>query len=205
MATDWLRQAPGRPPAACGDRRRVIVDRAISRARPPRQAHLGMDAHRPMLSPARVEMIRCSHERAYLESKADSAREQVSDYLGVRIVVPPEVMPITPMSHLLGDAVLADVRPAERVLDVGTGSGVNAILAATRGAHPLVRALVQLSAAHCAPRGRFAGSTLTPITDTPITVNSIDGVHTVVTETGENGSIQHPLLTPPTPRPRKQC
>lgn len=43
-------------------------------------------------------------------------------------------MPITPMSHLLGEAVLAQVRPGDRVLDMGTGSGVNAVLAATQGA-----------------------------------------------------------------------
>jgi hypothetical protein len=32
----------------------------------------------------------------------------------------------------------------------------------------------------------------------PMTVNSIDGVHTVFTETGESGSIQRQLITPPT-------
>jgi release factor glutamine methyltransferase len=41
-------------------------------------------------------------------------------------------MPITPMSHLLGEAVLAEVSDGDRVLDMGTGSGVNAVLAAGR-------------------------------------------------------------------------
>jgi len=62
---------------------------------------------------------------------------QTFDYLDASIVVPPEVMPITPMSHLLGEAVLAEIRPGDRVLDMGTGSGVNAVLAASKGAHVL--------------------------------------------------------------------
>ncbi len=41
-------------------------------------------------------------------------------------------MPIVPMSHLLGEAVLSEVTEADRVLDMGTGSGVNAVLAASR-------------------------------------------------------------------------
>ncbi len=52
-------------------------------------------------------------------------------------MVPPEVMPVTPVSHLLGEAVLAQVREGDRVLDMGTGSGVNAVLAAIRGAEVL--------------------------------------------------------------------
>ena len=47
-------------------------------------------------------------------------------------MVPSQVMPIVPMAHLLGEAVLAEVTEADRVLDTGTGSGVNAILAASR-------------------------------------------------------------------------
>jgi release factor glutamine methyltransferase len=43
-------------------------------------------------------------------------------------------MPVTPVSHLLGEAVLAHVRDGDRVLDMGTGSGVNAVLAAARPA-----------------------------------------------------------------------
>lgn len=41
---------------------------------------------------------------------------------------------IEPTSDVLGRVVLDEVKPGERVLDMGTGSGVNAILAATRGA-----------------------------------------------------------------------
>jgi hypothetical protein len=38
------------------------------------------------------------------------------------------VQPISGISQLLGAAVLAEVRPTDRVLDLGTGSGVNAAL-----------------------------------------------------------------------------
>ncbi|MEU4802706.1 50S ribosomal protein L11 methyltransferase [Actinosynnema sp. NPDC023587] len=41
-------------------------------------------------------------------------------------------MPITPVSDLLGEAVLAEVRDGDPVLDTGTGSGANAVLAAGR-------------------------------------------------------------------------
>jgi release factor glutamine methyltransferase len=94
-------------------------------------------AYTPTLSEDHVEQIRLWHERAYREGRAEGAAEQTFDYLGMSIVVPPGVMPVTRMSHHLGEAVLAEVRVGDKVLDMGTGSGVNAILAATRGAEVL--------------------------------------------------------------------
>jgi release factor glutamine methyltransferase len=91
----------------------------------------------PTMSQASIEQIRRWHERAYGEGRADGIGEQTFYYLGLSIAVPPEVMPVTPMSHLLGDAVLAEVHDGDRVLDMGTGSGVNAILAATKGGQVL--------------------------------------------------------------------
>jgi release factor glutamine methyltransferase len=75
--------------------------------------------------------IRAWHDSAYRAIKAAAAGgDQLFDYLGRSILVPPGVQPISGMSHLLGEAVLAEVRPTDRVLDLGTGSGVNAVLAA---------------------------------------------------------------------------
>lgn len=89
----------------------------------------------PMLSAVEIERIRKWHERAYADSSARSV--QTIDYLGLSIVVPPDVQPITPTSHLLGEAVLAEVHEGDRVLDMGTGSGVNGILAGTMGGQVL--------------------------------------------------------------------
>jgi release factor glutamine methyltransferase len=76
------------------------------------------------------ERIRRWHESAYQATRMEGRDSRTFIYLGRTIVVPAEVMPITPVSHLLGEAVLAEVRPTDRVLDMGTGSGVNAVLAA---------------------------------------------------------------------------
>ena len=86
--------------------------------------------HAPRMSPEQAERIRRWHDNAYAASKA--RQQQVFDYLGRTIEVPPQVQPIVGMSHLLGEAVLAEVRPEDRVLDMGTGSGVNAVLAASQ-------------------------------------------------------------------------
>ncbi|TVS99777.1 class I SAM-dependent methyltransferase [Amycolatopsis bartoniae] len=83
-----------------------------------------------MLSPDDVDRIHRWHEEANAGIRSDTPR--TFTYLGHTIVVPPDVMPLSGTSALLGEAVLEEVREDDRVLDVGTGSGVNAILAASK-------------------------------------------------------------------------
>ncbi|MFN8073947.1 MAG: methyltransferase [Kineosporiaceae bacterium] len=94
--------------------------------------------HRPRMGEAEVELIRTWHECVH-EQIAEAARStRRLDYLGLDLLVPAGVVAtITPVSHLLGERVLAETRPGMRVLDLGTGCGSNAVLAATRGADVL--------------------------------------------------------------------
>lgn len=82
-----------------------------------------------MMSEERVRRITAWHDRAYRED-AQRTPFQVA-YLGLHLTMHPDVQPITPMSDLLGRAVLDEVNATDRVLDMGTGCGVNAILAAS--------------------------------------------------------------------------
>jgi release factor glutamine methyltransferase len=88
----------------------------------------------PTLSHEYVEQVRRWHEHAYREGRTEGRSEQTFSYLGTQVVVPPDVMPVKRISHLLGEAVIGEVSGGDRVLDMGTGSGVNAILAARNGA-----------------------------------------------------------------------
>lgn len=80
------------------------------------------------MSAERADALRRWHERVSAELHQRPTGEV--EYLGLRLDVPAGVFPPAPMSELLGRAVLDQVRPDDRVLDLGTGCGVNAILAA---------------------------------------------------------------------------
>jgi release factor glutamine methyltransferase len=86
--------------------------------------------HESKLSVDQVERIRHWHERAYQEDAR--SEDQLFTCLGHEFLVPPEVHPVVGMSDMLGQAVLDEVRETDRVLDMGTGCGINAAFAASK-------------------------------------------------------------------------
>jgi release factor glutamine methyltransferase len=87
------------------------------------------------LSVQDAELIRSWHEQGYRAARRQAGTDgQRVECLGLVLKVPPEVLKPAPgVSELLGNAVLVEVRPGERILDMGTGCGINGILAASRG------------------------------------------------------------------------
>ena len=86
-------------------------------------------SYKPRMSAAHQARLRKWHEAPYQGIR--SRLPLCMSYLGLELYIPEDVFPPTPMSELLGRAVLDEVGPSDRVLDMGTGSGVNAILAAS--------------------------------------------------------------------------
>jgi release factor glutamine methyltransferase len=94
-----------------------------------------VDGFAPRMSAERAAQLRRWHQNASVELHALGAHDV--EYLGIHLHVPEDVFSPQPMSQLLGRAVDREVRQDERVLDMGTGCGVNAILAARQGARVL--------------------------------------------------------------------
>jgi release factor glutamine methyltransferase len=90
--------------------------------------------YRPVVSPQAAERIREWHEAAVRTAKQHDGTGQRFVVLGKELIVPSGVHRISGVEHLLGEAILAEVRDGDRVLDMGTASGLNAILAASQGA-----------------------------------------------------------------------
>ena len=91
--------------------------------------------YRPMMPEDEVNLRIKWHEAGYrrIEDQHTVRRQ----YLGRKLVVPKEVFPPPWMSRLLGKAILEEAEKGDRVLDMGTGCGINAILAASRSSDVL--------------------------------------------------------------------
>jgi release factor glutamine methyltransferase len=89
------------------------------------------DTYTPMMSPAEARKRIAWQQRVYRWHLKNN-KSITMDYLGHRIVVSPDVLAPVPFDlNLLSQAVLDEVKSSDSVLDLGTGSGVQAIMAAT--------------------------------------------------------------------------
>ena len=85
--------------------------------------------YKPMMSEKDIRLRKKWHDANYLPM-AD--RQDVTVIcLGRKFDVPKQVHPPAPMT-LLQQSILKEVKESDRVLDMGTGSGVNAVLAASK-------------------------------------------------------------------------
>lgn len=103
--------------------------------------------YRPMMSEERIELLREWHERALEGSRRDETITVTT--LGRTFVVPPDVYAPNPLG--LAELVERETRATDRVLDLGTGSGVNGIVAAS-ASYDVVAVDVSPAAVECASR-----------------------------------------------------
>ena len=101
--------------------------------------------YRPMMTPERAKRLREWHEQALAGGRRDAPI--VVTELDRTFVVSPDVYAPNPLG--LAAIVLDEVRDEDRVLDMGTGSGVNGIVAASR-AHKVLAVDVNPAAVACA-------------------------------------------------------
>ncbi|MCT9094065.1 class I SAM-dependent methyltransferase [Streptomyces sp. ASQP_92] len=95
--------------------------------------------HVPQLPQEQTDLIRAWHELGYETARHSAASgERLVHCMGLDLMVPPEVLaPAPAVAEVLGRAVLSEAKSGRRVLDLGTGSGINGILAAGRGCEVL--------------------------------------------------------------------
>ncbi len=89
-----------------------------------------MSNYKPTVSEEYADKLRQWQNNVYQDLRQQSTQQ--IDFLGLKLTVPPKVHPVNPMSDLLGNSVLKEVKGTDSVLDMGTGCGVNAILAASK-------------------------------------------------------------------------
>jgi release factor glutamine methyltransferase len=87
--------------------------------------------YRPMMSPERARQLRRWHLDAYRQLRQDLPRRVL--YMDLDLYVPRNVFPPAG-SGSFHRLISEEVQPSDRVLDMGTGCGIDAILAARKSA-----------------------------------------------------------------------
>ena len=86
------------------------------------------EGYRPRMSEAQIRRLREWHVQAL---SAEPRTEDITvEYYGLTLVVPPDVYPPNPNG--LADVVGQETVPSDTVLDMGTGSGINGLVAALK-------------------------------------------------------------------------
>ena len=91
--------------------------------------------YKPMMTKEEIDLRVKWHNDLYI--RMEDQKKIRRQYLGRNFIIPKEVTPPAWMSKLLGKSILDDVRKSDKVLDMGTGCGVNAILAASKSTNIL--------------------------------------------------------------------
>lgn len=136
------------------------------------------DEYTPSMPEGEIERITRWHERAY-ERLSSAQDDVVFSCLGLEISVPPGVFPPVD-ADFLGDAVLTETSADDRVLDLGTGSGINALLAARKTTSVVAVDInpAAVDAAECnADRNHLAGRISFAVSDL---YDSVDGAFDLI-------------------------
>ncbi len=92
------------------------------------------DLYRSQMSPAEVQRRRDWEDKVYHEM-ISTGGERIVNVFDKAIVVREGIFPSTaPDSILLAEAVRGEVKESDKVLDLGTGTGIQGIMAAEKGA-----------------------------------------------------------------------
>ncbi|WP_406510102.1 50S ribosomal protein L11 methyltransferase [Streptomyces sp. NBC_00212] len=95
--------------------------------------------HVPHLPQEETDLIRACHELGYETARQEAASgERVVRCPGLDLMVSPEVLAPAPVvAEVLDRSVLSEAKRGRSVRDLGTGCGINGILAAGRGCDAL--------------------------------------------------------------------
>lgn len=95
-----------------------------------------VDGYRPLISEEQVAQV-LELRKILSSGGAPDEGETVVPFLGLTLTVPSQVMTPCQVSPMLGGAIFSEVEEGDRVLDMGTGSGSLALIAAGKASEVL--------------------------------------------------------------------